>query len=312
MKKHIKSYSEINESLGRGSVVFIKGKSEGDKKRLYATYVQGHAQLGSGATMLFLTDDFYRIKKDGDKLKAVKIAFSSEEALKKAVNVKSPGKISVVKNNNKTPWHWISFKHTSLGAALKDIENEVQPDNYLLESTAEFQPTFSDLYEYLVPKVMNTLFFGTNEVMVTNFHISEVVEKELENEEPDTGLSFDLSCSVIDRSEEIQPYLEALDLQEPIDFLIDFETELDLSYEKGEESTWDYPGSPSYWEVDSAHTIIAEIYVNGDSEFDPTGESDSKAMKAANAADSKIKGMIDSDIKNLILNNVKSLDYLEE
>jgi ABC-type uncharacterized transport system ATPase subunit len=121
MKKHIKSYSEINESIGRGSVILIKGKPENGKKKLYAAHVEGHSALPHGGVMLFLADEFYRIKEDDGKLKGVKISYRNDDSLKSALNLKSPGKISIVKNNNKTPLHWKTSKHTSIISALREI-----------------------------------------------------------------------------------------------------------------------------------------------------------------------------------------------
>jgi len=134
MKKHIMEYSQvINESFGVGSVILINGKSEDSGKKLYATHIIGSAALNPGATMLFLSDDFYRIKKDGDRLKAVRIGFSTESALKSALNVSSTGRISIIKNNNKTPFHWITLKHKVMHTALHAVEDVLNKDNYILE-----------------------------------------------------------------------------------------------------------------------------------------------------------------------------------
>jgi hypothetical protein len=134
MKKHIMEYFEvINESFGVGSVILINGKAEDSGKKLYATHIVGSAELNPGATMLFLSDDFYRIKKDGEKLKAVRIGFSNEAALKSALKVSSAGRISIIKNNNKTPFHWITLKHKVLHTALHAVEEVLNKDNYILE-----------------------------------------------------------------------------------------------------------------------------------------------------------------------------------
>jgi len=134
MKKHIMEYSQvINESFGVGSVILINGKSEDSGKKLYATHIIGSAALNPGATMLFLSDDFYRIKKDGDRLKAVRIGFSTESALKSALKVSSTGRISIIKNNNKTPFHWITLNHKVMHTALHAVEDVLNKDNYILE-----------------------------------------------------------------------------------------------------------------------------------------------------------------------------------
>jgi hypothetical protein len=117
----------VNESISRGSVILIKGKSEKGKKKLYVTHITGSVSLPNGAVMLFLSDEFYRIKEEEGRLKAIKISYRSEEELKSALNLKSPGKISIVKNEKKTPFHWKTLKHTSIQTALKEIEEEVMP-----------------------------------------------------------------------------------------------------------------------------------------------------------------------------------------
>ena len=60
--KHIVRYQErVNESVGRGSVLFIKGKADDGGRKLFATHIEGYSEFKPGVRMFFLPQDFYRI-----------------------------------------------------------------------------------------------------------------------------------------------------------------------------------------------------------------------------------------------------------
>lgn len=132
---HVLKFSEmITESLGRGSVLLIKGKPEGDKSKLFATQIIGVNEIKPGAKMVFLSNEFYRIRENEEgKLVASKINYRTEDSLKGVLNFKSDGKLSVVLNHNKTPWHWKTTKHTMLQPALKDVLDDIRRgDEFIL------------------------------------------------------------------------------------------------------------------------------------------------------------------------------------
>jgi len=125
----------ITESLGRGSVVVIKGKpEENDRCKLFVTQVLGFSEIKPGAKMVFLSPEFYRIKENEEgRIVGIRTSYKTEDSLKGVLNLKSDGKLSVVLNNNKTPWHWKTTKHTMLQSALKDIVDDIKrSDTFLL------------------------------------------------------------------------------------------------------------------------------------------------------------------------------------
>lgn len=126
---HVLKFSEmITESLGRGSVVLIKGKPEKDGlRKLFVTQIVGYSELRPGAKMVFLSPDLYRIRLNEEgRLVGTRISFKNEDSLKGVLNFKSDGKLSVVLNNNKTPWHWKTTKHTLFQPALKDVVDDIR------------------------------------------------------------------------------------------------------------------------------------------------------------------------------------------
>lgn len=139
MNKHVLSFSDkINESIGVGSVLLIKGKQSSDGKYLYATTIQGHVEIKPGIKLVFIGDSIYRvINKGEDKFFGRKISHQSEEGLKGILNMKNPGKPSIVLNHNKTPFHWITLKHNDIGAALRELGPRLFSHDLILESDEE-------------------------------------------------------------------------------------------------------------------------------------------------------------------------------
>ena len=132
--KYLIPFDEVFESIQQHGIILIKGKPRGKngEKRLYATHVNTWVESRPGATRLFISDSFYRIFKDGEKLKGVKIDWQDEDQLRDSLNFKSSGKLSVVVNNNKTPYHWKTLKQTSLRDALDSVEQSIGEPEYLL------------------------------------------------------------------------------------------------------------------------------------------------------------------------------------
>lgn len=197
MNKYIKLFEEkINESsIGKGSIVLIKGKPEKGKRKLFATHITGFVELKAGAVMLFLADDFYRIKEEDGKLKSVKISYKNEDSLKSVLNLKSPGKISVVRNNNKTPFHWKTLKHTNLNSALREVEKDLIDDSYIFESVDSNKSTdskYGDLFNEIILALDSALNGNNEEIKITRFHssISDLEDELIENiEDGDDGTS---------------------------------------------------------------------------------------------------------------------------
>jgi hypothetical protein len=132
--KHIIPFEAVFESIQQHGIVLIKGKPRGKdgEKRLYATHVNTWVEVRPGATRLFISDSFYRIFREDGKLKGHKIDWRDETQLKDSLNFKTDGKLSVVVNNNKTPYHWKTLKQTSLRDALDQVERDVRDSEYLL------------------------------------------------------------------------------------------------------------------------------------------------------------------------------------
>lgn len=168
---YIKPFEPINESMKQHGIILIKGKPKGKNKEqmLFATHVNTWTELRPGAMMMFLSDTFYRVIKDGNKLKGVKINWRSEDSLKDALNFKAPGKLSVVRNNTKTPYHWKTLKHTNLRDALDAVEGDLLGSSYVFESTNSLK----SLEETVVADAVDSIFKNGENVVVLNWDISE-------------------------------------------------------------------------------------------------------------------------------------------
>jgi hypothetical protein len=168
MNKYIKNYSEsINESILHNGIVLIKGKPKGrnGEQFLFAGHVIGSAEVRPGAIMLFLSSTFYRVILEEGRLKGVKISYQSEESLKDALNFKSPGRISVVKNNNKTPFHWRTLKYTTIHEALAAVSYDILGGGYIFES-ANTDP-LDAFGKVLIRETVDSIFFNnTNDCIV--------------------------------------------------------------------------------------------------------------------------------------------------
>ena len=312
MKKYIKDYSQINESIGRGSVVLIKGKPEGGKKKLYAAHVLGTADISHGATMLFLSDDFYRIKEEDGNLRALKIGYRNEESLKSVLNLKSPGKISIVKNNNKTPFHWKTTKHTHINSALKDIEHELLKDSYIFEELkdpTEHDDMWNEFSTLVLKRTMNTLFLGKRQIDVLDYSMTEDVgEKAMESTESGYGrresyskVSWQVDCTVRLRGAEFQKYLdyfEYTDRESDVNFMLMSLVEINTQHDPGDR--WTPPYSES--EVGDIETEITESFVDGSD----TGGGDVELLEIMRATDKVIATFLDEDLEKLIKKNCKN------
>ena len=292
MNKHISNYPTwLNESVGSGSVVLIKGKEEGGKRKLFATHVKGSSEPRPGVTMLFLSDDFYRIIEVDGKLKAVKIGYRSDDSLKSTLNLKSPGKISVVKNNTKTPFHWKTLKHTNLASALREVEPSILGESeYLFESVdPDFREKMITEYSnYILKKTLRSAFFGTDDVYALEYSVDSSI-KSMVNDADESAihdLEWEASIDVFDPSEEVDPYLEYFEAAQPIRIAMTFSSDIDLEieYDRGD---YDTPAS-SYSSISDITTKLTEIYLEGDACLE-------------RVQDPELKQLI-SEVRELILN----------
>lgn len=128
--KHIISFQQLFENVQHNAIVLIKGKPKKGKKKLYAAHVIGSMEVRPGAEMMFLSDTFYRIEWNDGNLKGDRVSWQSEDELRDSLNLKSPGKKSVVKNNSKTPFHWKTTKHTNLRDALDSVQGMIDLVDY--------------------------------------------------------------------------------------------------------------------------------------------------------------------------------------
>jgi hypothetical protein len=169
MKEYIRPFGSINESVKQNGIVLIKGKPKGKgrEQMLYAAHVNSCAEVRPGAMMMFLSDTFYRIRKDDKKLKGVRINWKDEDSLKAAINSKSPGKLSIVRNNNKTPFHWKTLKHTNISDALNSVEKDIFGDDYLFESADLNQP----IENTVVQDALDAIFKDGSNVILLDWKI---------------------------------------------------------------------------------------------------------------------------------------------
>jgi len=135
MNKHVLTFSQIiNESIGFGSVLLIKGKASNNGRYLYATTVKGSIEIKPGLKMVFIGDEIYRVINKEGKFFGRKISYGSEDGLKGIFNMRNPGKPSIVLNHNKTPFHWITLKFNDIGSALRELGPRLFSHELILES----------------------------------------------------------------------------------------------------------------------------------------------------------------------------------
>jgi hypothetical protein len=259
--------------------------------------------------MLFLSDDFYRIKEEDGNLRALKIGYRNEESLKSVLNLKSPGKISIVKNNNKTPFHWKTTKHTHINSALKDIEHELLKDSYIFEElkdSTERDDMWDEFSTLVLKRTMNTLFLGKRQIDVLDYSMTEDVgvkamESGSEESYSNSKVSWQLDCTVRLRGAEFQKYLdyfEYTDREADVNFMLMSLVELHTDYDPGDR--WTPPYSES--EIGEVETEITESFVDGSD----TGGGDVELLEIMRATDKVIATFLDEDLEKLIKKNCKN------
>jgi len=223
--KHIRPY--LNESIDRGSIILITGKPEGEKRKLYATHVLGHHELRPGVMMLFLSDTFYRIKEEDGRLKASSVSYRDEKSLKSTLNLKSPGKISIVRNSKKTPFHWKTLKHSNLHSALKEVESEILGSDYLLESLSTEVNEYDVVYSKIADHTISSIFEDSKKAMLIQFKEQESMEDAIHNaDDVDDGfdkIEYEISLQVILRDSDLIQNMQELNITQPVEISMVFD-----------------------------------------------------------------------------------------
>lgn len=308
--KHVIPYRTVSESIGRGSVILIRGK--GSPAKLYATHVTGFAMLKSGVKMLFLSDEFYRIKKQDGRLIPVRINLGGDASLMGALNLKSQGKLGIVTNHNKTPFHWKTLNHTSIYSALREVEEGILLDDLLLEkdmSGLTRDDVWNLLGNYIGKKTYRTIFEGTDEVDVFRYHanlnLSKFVETidETTSEEIDWGFEID----AFDRSSEIEAYLnyfETLDQPIQCSFTVSSDVDLTVTYTPGSHE------EPSYSQVkvNGVYHLKIQFEIEGTA-IDPDPEF--KSMLDSLLTFIREKKIDDDGLHQIVSKKIKTPRYLK-
>ena len=280
MNKHILTYVEkVNESIGIGSVLLIKGKPTANGRYLYVTIIKGYAEIKPGIKMVFIGDQVYRVvHKGGTKFSGKKIDYRGEDGLKGVFNMKNPGKPSVVLNHNKTPFHWITLNHTDIGSALRDIGPRLFSHELILESSDN-----TNEIENWVVREFFKLSTGQDTAMIIKkinkdqfkYFEEEVMQGIMENGTGYYGGEFEMTYALLINKipKEYREYLDsinAIEYDDPMDLGISSSALdiLDMSIEVGAifwfefeaEAQGNYSSSPGSWdEPPSEDSEITEV-----------------------------------------------------
>lgn len=308
--KHILPYTALNENVGRGSILFIKGKEEGGQRKLFATHILGYSEFKPGVKMFFLPQDFYRIKMVDGEIRAVKVGLS-DSALRSVLNIKAPGKISIVQNNKKTPWHWESLKHTNIGSAIRALEDKVKADDFILEqSDSGREAKFDLLYNHLVKKVIKSAFLGEKEnIVFTDYHVARDLSSSI-NDASESGSineEWDVNFTFLYLGKEHRDLLEEFGIDQIIDIDLYFNSEayVKVYHDPGDRET------PPSWDVDvqSVETELNDdqIYLEGS-----TGTPDSELNGLIYQVKKMVNSMDDSDVRHLLDSNIKIPEHMKK
>jgi len=204
MNKHILSYTtKLNESIGRGSVLLIKGKPMKEGRYLYVTTIVGYAEIKPGIKMVFLGDQLYRVvHKGGTKFSGKKVSYNGEAGLKGVFNMKNPGKPSLVLNHNKTPFHWLTLKHTDIGKALREIGPGLFGHELILEQSENKSYDWDETYSFIMKEFFKLGIGQESMIKVISVDRSEYddaynVIDEVELDDKYVDLEYNINYTVV-------------------------------------------------------------------------------------------------------------------
>lgn len=307
--KHILKYESINESMGRGSVIFVKGKPEGGQRKLFVTQILGYAEFKPGAVMFFLPNDFYRVREEDGRLKIQQVGLN-DSSLRSVLNIKSDGKISVVRNNAKTPWHWKSLKHTSIAAAVRELEDEIKFGDYILEQNDNGSETkFAALYNHIVKKVLSVAILGNKDpdIVFTDFDVSKELQRGINDADENTVVEaeWEANFDCIYLGKELRDLLEEFDMGPMLEISLSLKSDavVEVDYDPGDRDT------PPYWDVDvtSVDTNLQEVYLEGG-----TTEADPELQDILKKANSELSDMAEGDLYHLLTKNIVIPEHLKK
>lgn len=187
--KHVLKYTQkVNESIGKGSVLLIKGKPSDKGRFLYVTTITGMVEFKPGVRMVFLGDDIYRVKYKGDnKFSGIRVGYEGEEGLKGILNMKNPGRPSLVLNKNKTPYHWLTLKYDDIGTALREVGWNLMDHDLILESE-EKEHEMDPILDWIAKEYFK-LLMGEDSAIIPHKiidDINDLDESETDNNESHT------------------------------------------------------------------------------------------------------------------------------
>lgn len=290
--------------LGKGSVILIKGKPEEGRRRLYITTVDGFSEFRPGVKMIFLNQNFHRVIMEETGLTAVPVAYRNELALKSQLNLKSPGRISLVLNNDKTPLHWITTKHLHFMSALHAVQPILIGENHLFENESSAKYLAQDR---LTIDALETLFYGKNKLVIFSYHVDDAYEIAISNASDDEAntVEIDWTVSVEFMLDPIKyaKEISALQLDSTFVFDIAFTTGVTIS---SSHFPGDYENPPeSNWEIDEHLNLSSEIWINGNTvKLSPNAE---RLFKTGVSPSTYFSDTIESAIKKNYKGTVSEL-----
>jgi hypothetical protein len=288
--------------LGRGSVILIKGKPEKGKRRLYITTIDGFTEFRPGVKMVFLNQDFHRVVMGEQGLRATPVAYRNEPALKSQLNLKSPGRISVVLNNNKTPLHWITTKHLSFTKALNAVQSILLGEDHLFENAESTHDAETKAFNRFVMDTINTLYYGKNLISVLKFNVDDAetlaVDKASDQELDSVNIEWSISIEAVPDPSKYSKEIVDLQLDSTFTLDIDFLSDVRLSSEYDPGDHW----NPSYedWTIDATYTEYLEFYIDG-SQYDLLPETTELITKISGEFSDHFGG----DFETLFKKNIK-------
>jgi hypothetical protein len=208
MNRHIKKFSDkLYENIGRGSVLLIKGRPTENGRRLYATTINGYSEVRPGVVMTFLGDQVYQVVRKDGKYYGVKVDYQGEDGLKGVLNLKNPGRPSIVLNHNKTPYHWMTLKHLDIGSALRELGDRLYDHELILEAYAP-PPALPPVDEMILIEFFKTIIGKQGAVLINSVML---------NEDPNSNPN-DYTSDRIATEEEDQGHLYCTDFEWTISY----------------------------------------------------------------------------------------------